>query len=399
MSRVAFFSTLENVSWGGSEELWARAALHLHQLGHDVFASVGGSIPVADEVQRLSIAGISVYLRNSKVIASHTGFITRLNQALRKTAPVQTSQQSEANDWSHVNAWLQTVKPDFVLISQSFLTDGYTIREACRHSHVPYAVLVQSADDHVWLSADLSKAVAAQFEEAIACFCVSDNMLKFMRRCLATPLDKAEIVYNPMHDSVKGPILPFLTPMEPFKLACVARLQCSQKGQDLLMELLAGQKWRDRPVSISLFGSGPDEAHLRRLHNIFGSPNVELCGRVQDIQRVWKEHHALILPSRYEGMPLAVLEAMRCGRPCIVTDVMGSAELIEDGINGFVASAPTVKMLDIALERAWQARDEWPSIGQRAFDTINARVPEDAGAEFALRIATCIQESDTNVTR
>ncbi len=399
MSRVAFFSTLENGSWGGSEELWSRAALELNQLGHDVVASVGGSVPVADQVQRLSLAGIRVHLRDSKVTASHTGIITRLNRALRNTAPAQAPQQSEANDWSLVNAWLMSVKPDFVLISQSFLTDGYTIREACRHNRVPYAVLVQSADDHVWHSVDLIPAVAAQFEGAAACFCVSGNMLKFMRRSLAAPLTNAEIVYNPMHDSIKGPILPFPAPMERVKLACVARLECSQKGQDLLIELMADPKWRDRPFSISLFGSGPDEAHLRRLLNLFGSPRVELCGPAHDIQQVWKEHHALILPSRYEGMPLAVIEAMRCGRPCIVTDVMGSAELIEEGVSGFVAAAPTVKMLDIALERAWQARDQWPSIGQRAFDTIRARLPEDAGAAFALKIAACIQESDTNVTR
>ena len=56
---------------------------------------------------------------------------------------------------------------------------------------------------------------------------------------------------------------------------------------------------------------------------------------------IWAEHHALVLPSRFEGMPLVVVEAMLCGRPCIVTDVGGNAELIRDGINGFLAKAPT----------------------------------------------------------
>ena len=42
------------------------------------------------------------------------------------------------------------------------------------------------------------------------------------------------------------------------------------------------------------------------------------------------------------GVAAFVVEAMLCGRPCIATDVGGNRELIRDGINGFLANAPTV---------------------------------------------------------
>ena len=51
-------------------------------------------------------------------------------------------------------------------------------------------------------------------------------------------------------------------------------------------------------------------------------------------------------------MPLSLVEAMLCRRPCIATDVGGNRELIRDGVNGFLAKAPTVESLDEAMNRA-----------------------------------------------
>ena len=87
-----------------------------------------------------------------------------------------------------------------------------------------------------------------------------------------------------------------------------------------------------------------------------GLTNVEFAGHQNNIEEIWRKHHALVLPSRFEGMPLVVVEAMLCGRPCIATDVGGNRELVRDGINGFLAKAPTVELLDEAMNRAWDNR-------------------------------------------
>ena len=57
-----------------------------------------------------------------------------------------------------------------------------------------------------------------------------------------------------------------------------------------------------------------------------------------------------MLPSRFEGLPLALVEAMLCPRPAVVTNVAGNTEVIEDGETGFVAAAPTAGHLDEAME-------------------------------------------------
>ena len=105
-------------------------------------------------------------------------------------------------------------------------------------------------------------------------------------------------------------------------------------------------------------------------------------GYVPDVRQVWEQHHGLLLPSRYEGAPLVVIEAMLCNRFAISTDIGRNRELIDDNYSGFIADAPTVALLDDAMERAWQQRDQWQEIGKLAGQHIRERYPEDPIAEF-----------------
>jgi glycosyltransferase involved in cell wall biosynthesis len=111
--------------------------------------------------------------------------------------------------------------------------------------------------------------------------------------------------------------------------------------------------------------------------------SVELVGFVDDIEQLWSCYHALVLPSRFEGMPLALVEAMLCGRPCIVTDVGGNPELVRDGVNGFLAKAPTVEFLDEAMNRAWENRHRLREMGQRAAIDVRQWVSPDPTEDFA----------------
>jgi glycosyltransferase involved in cell wall biosynthesis len=137
---------------------------------------------------------------------------------------------------------------------------------------------------------------------------------------------------------------------------------------------------------VTLFGHGPNEKTLLRLKQLYGLDNVRLGGFTRDVCSVWEQHHALILPSRYEGLPIVVVEAMLCGRPCIVTDVMGSAELLEHGVTGFVAEAPTTYHIDKALEDAWEARSRWAEIGRQAAIAVRKEVPADPIGVFAAEV-------------
>jgi glycosyltransferase involved in cell wall biosynthesis len=204
-----------------------------------------------------------------------------------------------------------------------------------------------------------------------------------LERQLGVALPRAEVVWNPFNVPWDTR-LSWPTRKDELALACVARLDPRAKGQDLLLQVLAMPHWRDRPLSVSLFGRGTWEQGLKQLaHSLGVSSRVRFCGHVDDIAGVWADHHALILPSRYEGLPLCLIEAMLCGRFGIVTDVGGNRELLENGVNGFVAAAPSVPLLDEALERAWNQRAHWAEIGEAASKSIRAVLPADPAQVFA----------------
>jgi glycosyltransferase involved in cell wall biosynthesis len=85
---------------------------------------------------------------------------------------------------------------------------------------------------------------------------------------------------------------------------------------------------------------------------------------------------------------------MICGRPSVITDVGGNCEWVDEPSTGFVAGAPSARSLNSALERAWEARGHWESIGQRAHHVAMSKFDRHPG-EAILSMLLEIQ-SDTS---
>ena len=94
----------------------------------------------------------------------------------------------------------------------------------------------------------------------------------------------------------------------------------------------------------------------------------------------------LLLPSRFEGLPLALVEAMWCARPAVVTDIGGNAELCMDNETGFVAAAPALGLLEETLERAWNRRNDWQNMGKLARARAERLIPKDPVGEFCKQL-------------
>jgi glycosyltransferase involved in cell wall biosynthesis len=190
---------------------------------------------------------------------------------------------------------------------------------------------------------------------------------------LGAPVPRARTVRNPVNVLDTTP-LPWPTDTsETLRFACVARLHIDAKGQDLLLEALAARPWREAQWSISFFGEGEDASFLQaRARELGLSEHVRFRGMARDIRALWRDHHMLVLSSRAEGTPLAMVEAMLLARPCLVTDVGGCADWIREtsaGANGFLAPEPSVPALGDALDRAWAARGNWAALGLAARET------------------------------
>jgi glycosyltransferase involved in cell wall biosynthesis len=283
--------------------------------------------------------------------------------------------------------WIQTTKPDFVVISFSYHGDDPQIANMCRLLGIPYAIVVQAAGPHIWIPARNVDYFRSAYSYADRCYFVSEENREVLESNLAIDLSRSEIVDNPF--SVATDAAPAWPSTEKcWKLACVARIHFLSKSQDLIVRVLRTPKWRDRPLTVSLFGS--DDGSLPQLQQLIDlyklQPRVAYAGFSNDIANLWSQHHGLLLPSRMEGNALSLIEAMMCGRVPITTRVGRADELIDDNQSGFIAPAATAQLVDEVLERAWQRRNDWQRMGQLAARAIRERHSLRPAEDFADRI-------------
>lgn len=372
MSRYLFIMANEGHRWGGSEPLWSQAAERLVRAGNDVRISAkdwGSPVP---QIERLRSAGSKIFLRNEYGPLSY-----RVARRFLSLPPHR-----------HLHLKAVSSESDLIVISQGHNWDGLDWMEGALSIGRRYTVIAQSAVVYWWPPDDVAERLAIAYRNAAAAYFVSQATLDLTEQQFAGPLQNAKVVrqpFNVRYDAQQP--WPDATPDE-LRLAFVGRLDVISKGQDLLLQVLALPHWRSRNVRLSLIGKGPHERILRMMADRLELKNVDFAGESSDIEGVWRQHHALVLPSRFEGMPLVVIEAMLCGRPCIVSDVGGNRELVRDGVNGFLAKAPTVELLDEAMNRAWENRHRFEHMGIVASEDVRKWVPADPGDEFAQELAT-----------
>lgn len=382
-----FISTMSKAPWGGSEELWSQAAIILKEQGHQVSAFMEpwpGEVPQRGRLQDLGIR--ICFLRWDLAARGRWLFARLCAWLLRRPQP-----EAAIEVWGR---WICRANPDLVCISDGSSIAGVGWARTCKALGLPFVNLAQANATHWWPDDLAAAEVRATYEQARRMFFVSRGNIALLESQTAWAIPHAEVVRNP-HNVDYHKVLPWPAPDSPIKLACVGRLEPASKGQDLLLDVLATEEWKSREVSVTFFGRGASQETLKRLAEMRGlASKVRFAGHVGSIEEIWREHHVLVLPSRYEGLPLALVEAMLCGRFAIVTDVAGNAEVVHDGIDGFVARTASACDLQEALGRAWARRPQWPEIGAAAAVNIRKLVPPDPARIFAARLLEIASETN-----
>lgn len=372
------------VPWGGSEELWADAALALRATGHQVTILKTAFDAQHPRIQQLQAAGCPVIGLSAPP--------TLMNRLLNRLLPTRRQWTLSESQLAQLRQHLRHQQPHLVVVAQGSNFDGIGFADICRGAKYPFVLLSQKAADIFFPPVHQRVAARLAYGAARHCYFVSRHNLTVTQHQLGLALTHASVMANPFNVPHAGE-LPWPAPAAVVRLACVARLEVLDKGQDILLQVLALPKWRQRPLHVSFFGSGGDGPALRDMAELLGLDHrVTWAGQVPDITTVWADHHALVLPSRYEGLPLALVEAMLCGRPAIATAAGGTAELLDDNETGFVAGAATVSALDEALERAWLRYADWPGMGQRAAAHARAQIPPNPGALLSQHLLQLIEE-------
>ncbi|MHB8874312.1 MAG: glycosyltransferase family 4 protein [Myxococcaceae bacterium] len=146
-----------------------------------------------------------------------------------------------------------------------------------------------------------------------------------------------------------------------------------EKGVDVLLEAWPRVQARLPGTRLWIVGDGDEAGRLSaQAGRLCVSPTVAFAGAVADVSPYLRAADAAVLPSRSEGLPVAMLEAMACGLPVVATRVGGSAQVLEDGITGRLISPEDPASLGAALVEALSC-DGARGFGERARATVLER--------------------------
>jgi len=273
---------------------------------------------------------------------------------------------------------LRNQKIDAVYFSQANDTTALPWMELAAAHNIPFTIVTHGVNPSEWPDDPIAERLRHVFSTARRSYWVSERNRQDFEHHIGERLANAAHVWNPIRWE-RGKLLPWPDGTTPeFRLACVAWLQARPKGHDLLIQALACDQWRNRDWRLSFYGTGPNRIGIERLASLLGiADKVRFMGHVSDLAEIWVDEHWLIQPSRNEGMPMSLLEAMFIGRPAIATNVAGHGQVVADGKTGFLAASPSVKDLNLALEQAWVRRQDANSMGTAAAKAIQNLMPED----------------------
>lgn len=126
---------------------------------------------------------------------------------------------------------------------------------------------------------------------------------------------------------------------------CIGRI-APEKGQDLLIDAWPCVRLRVPGATVALVGGGPDEAAIRAESH----PGVLVAGAREDVPDWLAAADVVVVPSRWEGMSLAMLEAMAAARAVVTTDVPGAREALREG-GGEVVPIEAAALADAIARR------------------------------------------------
>ena len=163
-----------------------------------------------------------------------------------------------------------------------------------------------------------------------------------------------------------------------YDLVCVSRL-VPGKGLERLIEVIRHLDRQDRTTSLALVGDGPMRRHLLDLTERYQlSSRVTFLGRQSDVESVLNKAKMFILLSKSEGVSIAMLEAMSCGIPVLVTRVGDLSDFVKHRQTGFLVEpdATPKELASIVLE-ILTSKHTASLVGENAREAILARTSLD----------------------
>jgi glycosyltransferase involved in cell wall biosynthesis len=205
--------------------------------------------------------------------------------------------------------------------------------------------------------------ILAPISTKVICVSESDRQL-----AIDLKVTSPELVVTIHNGIVNKEIATAVPERQPPKLIMVARFNRAQKDQHTLMQAIAKL---EQPVQLIFVGTGPDWEASKKIATDLGiTDRVSFLGDRLDVPDLLADAQIFVLSTHYEGAPISILEAMRCGLPIIATNVNGIPEQVADGITGLLVPHQDADALATAISKLTedpQRRHEMGIAGKQKF--------------------------------
>jgi len=274
---------------------------------------------------------------------------------------------------------VQFLRRNHVDVVYTFLIHSHLVgRLAARICKVP--VLISS--QQVMLIENRFRKWANRFTArwCAAVVAVSRNVEEYLVHDVGVPRSKVVTIYNAIETEPFEAISP-RTVDDRAPGPCVgycARLR-TEKDHQTLIKAIKSVKERFPGTRLLLAGDGPRRERLERfVKSEHMTESVEFLGHVSDVSSFYSRLDIYVQSSAFEGLPLAILEALACSLPVVATRVAGNEEIIEDGESGRLVEPRNPAALAEAI--AWMAthRTEARTMGMNGRKVVRERFGAEA---------------------
>jgi glycosyltransferase involved in cell wall biosynthesis len=286
-------------------------------------------------------------------------------------------------DWKGMfSTWsrLRSLKPDLVHIHHVWPAADRYLSTIARAAGVPHVVVTEHiiGESHSRGQRALKRD---ELKNADAVTAVTGAIVETLVRDYAIERSLVRVIPNGADlpdEEAEAPVARrwrerFLaTPIKPLWVVA-GRLE-EQKGHDLLLDGLVTLLLQGLDFTLAVAGDGSRRGWLEQRALSLGlTPRVQFVGQLEDVGPLLAAADGVIIPSRWEGLPLVLLEAMARGRPIVATAVGGVADALEDGVTGTLVPPNDVAALAGALEQLHRRADRAWRLGQVAAEVARDR--------------------------
>lgn len=154
------------------------------------------------------------------------------------------------------------------------------------------------------------------------------------------------------------------------KAIAVGRLE-NQKGFDILIDCWKEISRQYPDWQLDIYGEGSCREELQQqIYSLELGDKVKLCGRNYKIIEVYPQYSLHLMTSRYEGLPMTLIEAQACGLPSVVFNFQyGASDIVSDGCNGLIIEQGNRKLFIEAAMKMMSSEELRKEYGNNAIET------------------------------